>query len=228
MTNHVDNTFRFQDRSEAGCILANRLKSYAELRDVVVLALPRGGVPVGAGIARALNAPLFAFIVRKLGVPGHEELAVGAISSGGRPLINTAVTRKLHLSDRMVDSLIRRETRRLSRSNDLYCAGRQMPDLKDKIVILADDGATTGSSLALAVQAVQQQGAAQVIVAVPVAPPLAISQLNKVADQVFCLMEPKKFVSVSHWYQDFEQPTDREVCGILDRMAALLPARKSA
>ncbi len=231
MGNHTNNnhtSFRFLDRSEAGNILANRLKSYVKLGNVVVLALPRGGVPVGAEIASKLNAPLFAFIVRKLGVPGHEELAVGAIVSGGSPIINTALAKKLGLSDRAVDSIIRRQTRVLSRRQELFCAGQKMPELKDKIVMLVDDGATTGSSLSLAVEAVQQQGAAYVIVAVPVAPPYALSQINKVAAEVICLMQPTKFISEGHWYQEFHQVTDREVCQILERFAPKMPVQKSA
>jgi putative phosphoribosyl transferase len=222
--NGRNGTFKFQDRSEAGYILGNRLKFYANLRDVAVLALPRGGVLVGAEISRALRAPLYTFIVRKLGAPGHEELAIGAITSGGSPIINTAITKKLGLSDRTVDSIVRRETRHLTRSQVLYCAGRPMPDLKDRIVILVDDGASTGSSLCLAVQAVQQQGVAHVIVAVPVASSSALSQLGKVANEVLCLMEPKNFVAVSQWYLQFTQPTDREVCQILERSAAVAPA----
>lgn len=227
MTNH-NRSFIFQDRSEAGAILANRLKSYATLGDVVVLALPRGGVPVGAEIARTLNAPLFVFLVRKLGVPGHQELAMGAITSGGTPIIDPAVTNKLHLSDRLVQSVVRRESQRLARSHNLYSAGRKSPDLNGKIVILAEDGATTGSTLALAAQTIRQQGAAQVIVAVPVATPSAVSLLNKSADQIVCLMEPDKFVNVSHWYQQFDQLTDRQVCQMLERSAADGQEQKSA
>lgn len=227
MTNHENGrngTFKFQDRSEAGYILGNRLKSYTNLRDVVVLALPRGGVLIGAEISQALKAPLYPFIVRKLGMPGHEGLAIGAIASGGNPVINTAVTKKLGLSERTVDSIVRRETRHLTRSQDVYCAGRPMPDLKDRIVILADDGASTGASLCLAVQAAQQQGAAHVLVALPVAPSSAVSQISNVADEVLCLMEPKNFATVSQWYLQFKQPTEREVCQVLDRAASLAPA----
>ncbi len=226
MPNH-DGNFTFHDRSEAGMILANRLRSYATLGDIVVLALPLGGVPVGAEIARALNAPLFPFIVRKLGVPGHQELAMGAITSSGEPIIDPAVTEKLHLSDRLVQSIIRRETQRLSRTHNLYSAGRT-PELKDKIVILADDGATTGSTLALAAQTIRQQGAAEVIIAVPVATPVAVALLNKSADEVVCLMEPKRFVNVSHWYQHFELLTDRQICHIMERLVGPEPQPKSA
>lgn len=228
MPNNSSNTFKFQDRTEAGYILANRLRSYMKLRDVVVFALPRGGVPVGAEIARALNVPLFAFVVRKLGVPGHEELAMGAVTSGGSPLINSAVTRKLHLSKALVDTVVRRETRELSRSERLYGRERQLPDVRDKIVILTDDGAATGSSLSLAVQTIREQGAAQVIVALPVASPPAIAQLTKIADQVVCLMEPKKLIAISQWYQEFDQLADREVCQILDRSTEQKNGRKSA
>jgi putative phosphoribosyl transferase len=226
-TNHATNDFVFQDRAEAGYLLANRLKAYANLRDVVVLALPRGGVPIGVEVARALNAPLFPFSVRKLGVPGHKELAMGAITNSSRPLVNRTVTKKLGLSDRFIDTVIRRETKRLLRAQNLYCAGRPMPQLEGKIVILTDDGASTGSSLSLAVQAVQEQGAAYVIVALPVAPPYAVSQLNKLANEVLCLMQPGKLVTVSRWYQEFAVPTDREICRMLDG-ANVQTSRKSA
>jgi predicted phosphoribosyltransferase len=228
MPNNSENTFKFQDRAEAGYILANRLRPYSKLRDVIVLALPRGGVPVGAEIARALGVPLSVFIVRKVGVPGHRELAMGAVISGGNPRINLAVTRRLHLSKAMVDSVVRRETRELSRTERLYNRQRGAPDVRDRIVILADDGAATGSSLSLAVQTLREQGAAEVVVAVPVASPPAIAQLTKIADEVVCVMEPKKLVAVSRWYQQFDQLTDQHVCDILDRMAGQGNARKSA
>lgn len=216
-TSNTTNGFRFLDRTEAGYLLANRLKGYANLRNVEVLVLPRGGVLVGAEIAHALSAPLFPLIVRTLGVPGHKELAMGAITSSGKPLVNRTVTKKMGLSDRFVDAVVRRETKQLLRSQNLYCAGREMPHLKDKVVILADDGASTGSTLTLAVRAVQDQGAAYVIVAVPVAPSFAVARLSKIANEVVCLMEPKKFVAVNRWYQKFGQPTDQEICQILNR-----------
>lgn len=227
MSDH-NGSFIFQDRNEAGAILANRLKSYAEMADVVVLALPRGGVPVGAEIARALKSPLFAFIARKLGVPGHKELAMGAITSGGRPMIDPAVTSKLHLGERLVQTVVRRETQRMKRTEELYCKGQKPPDLKDKIVILADDGATTGATLALAIQTIRQEGAAEVIVAVPVATHSAVSLLSKTADEVVCLMQPKKFVNEGHWYEEFGRLTDRQVCQILERAAAEEARPKSA
>lgn len=227
MTNH-NRGFVFQDRSEAGAILANRLKSYATLGDVVVLALPRGGVPVGAEIARVLNAPLSVFLVRKLGVPGHQELAMGAITSGGTPVIDPTVTTRLHLSDRLVQSVVRRESQRLARTQNLYSAGRKSPELSGRIVILADDGATTGSTLAQAAQTIRQHGAAQVIVAVPVATPSAVALLSKSADQTVCLMEPEKFINVSHWYQQFDQLTDRQVCQMLEHAAVNAQEQKSA
>lgn len=228
MANH-NSGFSFQDRSEAGLILAHRLKSsYATLEDVVVLALPRGGVPVGVEIARALKAPLATFLVRKLGVPGHKELAMGAITSGGAPTIDPAVTEKLHLSDRLVQSVVRRETQRLEHSQILYSSGRKSPDLNGKIVILADDGATTGTTLAFAVQTIRQQGAAEVIVAVPVATPGAVSLVSQSADEVVCLMQPKTFIHVSRWYQKQEDFTDRQICDMLEHSADEWSQRKIA
>ncbi len=207
-----------RDRSEAGRMLATRVKAYVNRPDVVVLALPRGGVPVGAEIALALHAPLAVFMVRKLGVPGHEELAMGAVTSGGRTLINHAITNSLHISDHEVELAVERELRELHRRERLYCRGCQIPEVKGKIVIVTDDGVATGSSMLLAAQALRAQGAAYVIVAVPVAPAEVISQLYKAAHEVICLAEPEPFVAVGHWYEDFHQLDDHEVCLILDRM----------
>jgi len=207
-----------RDRSEAGRMLATRVKAYVNRPDVVVLSLPRGGVPVGAEIALALHAPLAVFMVRKLGVPGHEELAMGAVTSGGRTLINHAMINSLHISDREVELAVERELRELHRRERLYCRGCQIPEVKGKIVIVTDDGVATGSSMLLAAQALRAQGAAYVIVAVPVAPAEVISQLYKAVHEVICLAEPEPFVAVGHWYEDFHQLDDHEVCLILDQM----------
>ncbi len=227
-TQSTNPNFTFRDRSEAGTILGNRLKSYAALRDVVVLALPRGGVSVGAEIARILNAPLFPFFVRKLGMPGHQELAIGAITSGGTSFVDPALTRKLQLAERWVAAIIKREKRRLARSEEAYASARKLPDLNGKIVILADDGATTGSTLAMAVQTLRQQGAAQVIVAIPVATHSAVAALSKAADEVACLMEPRKFINVGYWYKDFAQPSDQQICQMLERSGAQIPVLQTA
>ena len=226
MTTNVN--LPFHDRSEAGKLLAGKLQSYANRRDVIVLALPRGGVPVGAEIAAALKAPLFVFVVRKIGVPGREELAMGAITSGGRTLINHAVTAALHMSDDEVRLAAARELREVSRRERLYSRGEQMPDLKDKVIILTDDGIATGSSMLLAAQALRAEGAGYIIAAVPVAPAETVSQLHRVANQVVCLAEPEPFVAVGEWYEDFHQLTDHEVCVILDQLLERTAELKTA
>ncbi len=218
----------FRDRREAGRILGNRLQWLAGRRDTIVLALPRGGVPVGAEIAVHISAPLFVYDVRKLGVPGHEELAMGAITSGGKRLINRAVTGALHISENAIEAVARREMEELCRRDRLYGRGRRLPELKEKIVILVDDGIATGSTMMLAVQALREQGAGRILVAVPVASAPVISQLHRLADDVVCLAEPEPFVAVGQWYEDFRQVTDHEVCSILDRLFARTPELQSA
>lgn len=221
-------TLPFRDRSEAGQLLACKLQSYASRRDVIVLALPRGGVPVGAEIAAALNAPLFVFVVRKIGVPGREELAMGAITSGGRTLINHAVTSALHISDDEVRLAAARELCEIERRERLYSRGEQMPNLKDKVIILTDDGIATGSSMMLAAQALRTEGAGYIVVAVPVAPAETVSQLHRMTNQIVCLAEPEPFVAVGQWYEDFHQLTDHEVCVILDQLLARTAELKTA
>src|SRR5579864_9530261 len=159
----------FGDRSEAGRLLAAQLQSYKNRSDAVVLALPRGGVPVGAEIAATLNLPLYVFAVRKLGVPGHQELAMGAIASGGRTLINPATINALHISPREIELEVERELRELARRERLYCRGQRFPELKDKLVILTDDGVATGSTMLLAAEALRAEEVAYIVVAVPVA-----------------------------------------------------------
>jgi len=218
----------FRDRIEAGRLLGARLRAYAGRAGTIVFALPRGGVPVAAEVAEALRAPLFVFVVRKLGVPGQEELAMGAITSGGKRLINRAVTSKLNIPEREIDEVAWRETAELLRREKLYSRGRRVPEVKNKTVILTDDGIATGSSMVLAVQALREQGAGRIVVAVPVAPADAILQLRRVADEVVCLAVPEPFVAVGQWYQDFAQVTDHEVCSTLDLLIARTPELRSA
>jgi putative phosphoribosyl transferase len=210
-------TLPFRDRSEAGKLLADRSGCYANRSDVVVLALPRGGIPVGAAIASALKCELHAFLVRKLGVPWQPELAMGAIASGGTRLINPAVAGTLHIPEVAVEAVVQRETQELVRRDRLYRRGRPLPNLRDKIVIVTDDGVATGSSMMLAVQAIRQLGAGFIVAAIPVAPPGAVAQLRQVANEVICLAEPEGFTSVGEWYQDFHQLDDHEVCRLLDQ-----------
>ncbi len=225
-----DHTFRlpFRDRREAGWILAQRLQWLAGRNNTIVLALPRGGVPIGAEIAIVIGAPLFVYDVRKLGVPGHEELAMGAITSGGKRLINRAVAESLHISESAIEAVARREMQELKRRERLYCRGRRMPEIKEKIVILVDDGIATGSTMTLAVRALREQEAGRIVVAVPVASGAVISQLSRLADDVVCLAEPEPFLSVGQWYEDFRQITDHEVCSTLDRLFARTPELQTA
>jgi putative phosphoribosyl transferase len=209
-----------RDRDEAGRLLAQRLSGYSQRPDALVLALPRGGIVVGAEIASALGIPLFPFVVRKLGVPGREELAMGAITTGGMRLLNEAMIQTLGISDAMVEQVTQREAQELLARDRLYSRGRQRPDLKDKIAIVTDDGVATGSSIMLAVQALRRSGAGFIVVAVPLSPAQAISQLNKIADEVVCLAEPEPFNAVGQWYEDFHQINNHEVCCILDRLFA--------
>jgi putative phosphoribosyl transferase len=222
-------TLPFQDRTEAGQMLAQELRAFAARPDVVVCALPRGGVPVGAEIAKSLDVPLTVFMVRKLGVPGHEELAMGALTSGGMRLINRGVVETLGISESRIEGVIYREMQELARREKLYCRGQRMPDVEGRVVILTDDGIATGSTMFLAVESLRRQGAAYIIVAVPVAPAEAISRLRGVADQVICLAEPEPFAAVGEWYHNFRQLTDHEVCQILDELAGRQqPQLKSA
>jgi putative phosphoribosyl transferase len=207
----------FRDRSEAGRMLGERLGSYLNRSDVVVLALPRGGIPVGAALARELNCELHAFLVRKLGVPWQPELAMGALASGGMRLINSAVVGTLRIPETVVEAVVHREAQELVRRDRLYRRGRPLPSLCDKIAIVTDDGVATGSSMMLAVQAIRQLGAVSVVAAIPVAPPGAVAQLRQVANEVVCLAEPEEFAAVGEWYQDFHQLDDHEVCRLLDR-----------
>ena len=218
----------FRDRSEAGRLLAERLRFYAGRPDTVVFALPRGGVPVAAEIAEALQVPLFVFVVRKLGVPGREELAMGAITSGGKRLINREITTTLNIPESEIDQVARQETRELLRRERLYSRGLPMPDVTNKIVILVDDGIATGSSMVLAVQSLRDREAGRIVVAVPVAPAGVASQLGCLADEVVCLAAPEPFAAVGQWYQDFVQVTDDEVCCILDHLIERTPELQPA
>ncbi len=209
----------FQDRPEAGRLLAQALKEYQGRPDVIVLALPRGGVPVAHEVAKALNAPLDIFLVRKLGVPGHEELAMGAIASGGARVINHDVVDQLNIPPAVIDSVARREQQELERREQLYRGGRPAPDIREKIVIVIDDGLATGSSMKVAVAALRQQQPARLVVAVPIAPPETCESLRNDADEVVCAATPEPFMAVGAWYRRFEQTTDEEVTELIQRAA---------
>jgi putative phosphoribosyl transferase len=207
---------RFRDRSDAGRQLAERLAEYRDRPDVIVLALPRGGVPVGAEIARALGAPLDVFVVRKLGVPGHEELAMGALASGGARVINDVVVRRARISDAALDAVTAREQAEVTRRERLYRGDRPPPDVRGRTVLLVDDGLATGATMRAAVEASRQSDPRRIIVAVPVGSPETCASLRRVAEDVVCLATPEPFVAVGFWYEDFGQVSDEEVRAALD------------
>ncbi|HWI16535.1 MAG TPA: phosphoribosyltransferase [Vicinamibacterales bacterium] len=205
----------FRDRVEAGQQLAERLLSYRNRADVVVLALPRGGVPVAYQISQALNVPLDVFVVRKLGVPGHEELAMGAIATGGIRVVNEDVVIPFGIPSTVVDSVACSEQIELERREQLYRGTRAAIGLANKTVILVDDGLATGSTMRAAVIAARQQHPARVIVAVPVGAPSTCAALARDADEAICVRMPDPFVAVGLWYRDFAPTSDHEVRELL-------------
>jgi putative phosphoribosyl transferase len=215
----------FRDRRDAGQVLATRLSHYAYRPDVLVLALPRGGVPVGFEVAKALDAPLDVFLVRKLGVPGHEELAFGALAMGGVRVLNEQVVRELHLPQSVIDAVTASEERELARRDERYRDGRPLPDVRGRIVILVDDGLATGSTMRAAVAALRQQGPSRIVVAVPVAAPPTCEALRAEADEVVCAVTPEPFWAVGLWYEDFSQTSDEEVRALLQQAEQLHPSQ---
>jgi putative phosphoribosyl transferase len=209
----------FANRREAGVELASHLREYAGRNDVVVLALPRGGVPVAFEVAQALNAPLDVFLVRKLGLPGHSELAMGAIASGGVRVLNDDVVRWYGVPGRVIEAVARNEQAELERREREYRQGRPLVDLHGKTVILVDDGLATGSTMKAAVQAARRLAPAQVIVAVPVGSPSSCGELRDIADETVCARTPEPFSAVGQWYYDFSQTTDDEVRQLLEEHA---------
>ena len=205
----------FRDRADAGRQLAARLKPYAGTPDVMVLALPRGGVPVAYEVARALHAPMDVFIVRKLGVPGQEELAMGAVATGGVRVLNHQVVNALGIPDYVIDAVVKWETDELKRREQLYRGHRPPPNVPGKTVILVDDGLATGSTMLAAVRALREQGPARIVVAVPVASPDTCELLKTHVDEVVCAATQEPFYAVGFWYRDFAQTTDEEVRGLL-------------
>jgi putative phosphoribosyl transferase len=206
---------RYHDRSAAGKILAEALSSYAGRPDAVVLGLPRGGVPVAVEIARTLGLPLDVFIVRKLGVPGHEELAMGAIASGGVRVLNHEVVNHLGLSAESIEHVARVELHELQRRELLYRQDRPPVDVRGRTVILVDDGLATGSTLRAAIAAVREQGAGRVIVAVPVAPWETADEFSTEVDELVCPLKVTNFQAVGLWYHHFDQVSDDEVRSLL-------------
>ncbi|WP_431266564.1 phosphoribosyltransferase [Roseateles chitinivorans] len=206
---------RFADRRDAGRQLVARLAPYAHRDDVTVLALPRGGVPVGAEIARALEAPLDVLVVRKLGLPGQPEYAMGAIASGDVRVLNTQVLQQLAISYSAIEIVTRAEVRELHRREKLYRGNRPAPAVEGRQVILVDDGMATGASMRAGVQALREMRPAKIVVAVPVSSPETCHLITQDADEVLCAHTPERFRSVGQWYERFEQTTDEEVRRLL-------------
>jgi putative phosphoribosyl transferase len=206
---------RYRNRSEAGRILATYLSTYRNQTDLQVLALPRGGVPVAYEVARALHAPLDVFLVRKLGVPGHEELAMGAIATGGMRVLNEDVVRTLFIPSAIIESVMEREQHELERRERLYRDSRPRPQVRGRTVILIDDGLATGASMRAAARALRQQQPARLVIAVPVAAPQSCQEFRTEVDEVICAYMPQDFYGVGWWYDDFSQTSDQEVRDLL-------------
>lgn len=211
---------RFRDRVEAGRLLAAQLRRFADQPGVIVLGLPRGGVPVAAEVARALGAPLDIFIVRKLGVPGHRELAMGAIASGGIRVLNTDVIEMLGITERSIAAVVLEETAEMERREREYRGARAFPDLHGATVILVDDGVATGSTMMAGIAALRRMNPGTLVAAAPVMSREARESLARAADVCECVATPEPFHGVGVWYEDFNQTTDGEVRNLLDREAA--------
>lgn len=209
------------DRQHAGIVLAKLLKEYSRRTDVIVLALPRGGVPVAYEISVELSLPLDVFIVRKLGVPGHEELAMGALASGGVALLNEDIIQALHIDQSSIDLVKQVEFEELSRREQLYRGNSSFPNLLGKTIILVDDGIATGSTMKAALRALQQQKPATIIIAVPVASPSMVDEMVNLVDVIVCPLRPINFHAVGLWYDNFSQTTDEEVIELLEKSKSL-------
>ena len=206
---------RFRDRADGGRQLARLLAEYADREDVIVLALPRGGVPVGVEIARSLHAPLDVFLVRKLGVPGHDELAMGAIASGGVRVLSHDIITQLGISTAAIDAVTEREQAELDRRDRMYRGDRPQAPLANRTVILVDDGLATGATMEAAILAARQSAPARIVVAAPVGAAETCQRLRTIADEVVCASAPDYFQAVGLWYERFDQTTDDEVITLL-------------
>lgn len=212
----------FEDRRDAGRKLATHLSHYAGQHDVIVLGLPRGGVPVAYEVAESLRAPLDIFVVRKLGVPGHSELAMGAIASGGVRVLNENVVQSLRISHEAIEHMAAREQTELERRERTYRGDQPRPDLQGRTAILVDDGLATGASMHAAVKALRAHDPDRVVVAVPTAPPETCAEFESEVDEVVCATTPRPFYGVGAWYRDFSQTTDREVRILLEEAGKVL------
>lgn len=208
---------QFRNRIEAGQLLAGKLTQYAGRADVLVLALPRGGVPVGLEVAGALHAPLDVFCVRKLGVPGQEELALGAIASGGVRVLNSEIVEGLQIPGDLIDAIAAREWRELERRERAYRGDRPAPEVQGRTIILVDDGIATGSTMRAAIKALRQLEAARIVVATPTAALSTAREMRPNVEEFVAVMTPADFAAVGQWYQDFGQTTDTEVRELLER-----------
>jgi len=218
-----DELLPFADRAEAGRILGARLVAYSWRGDVVVLGLPRGGVPVAFEVARVLNVPLDVLVVRKLGTPWERELAIGAIASGEIQVLDLSMVKQLCVPSEAIQEVAAAERRELERQERLYRGNRPPLSVAGKTIILVDDGIATGSCILAAIAAVRRQGAARVVVAVPVAPATACGAIRMEADEVISVAEPEMFLAVSQWYEDFSQTSDDKVRALLERSRASMP-----
>jgi len=210
----------FRDRKQAGELLARKLTKYANREDVVVLAIPRGGVPVGFEVARALHVPLDVFIVRKLGVPWQEELAFGAVATGGVRVLDEQILESVHLTPEQIEKVTERENKELERRERVYRGKRAALAVKGKLVLLVDDGIATGSSMLAGITALRQLEPAQIIVATPVAPPTTCARLRKKADDLVCVSMPVSFFAIGQFYENFLPTSDAEVCALVEEASA--------
>lgn len=211
----------FEDRTQAGRLLGEALADYANRSDVVVLALPRGGVPVGFEVARMIDAPLDIMLVRKLGTPGQEELAMGAIASGGVCVLNPDIVAVIDISQETIEAVAATERQELERREQAYRGNKPPPAVENHCIILVDDGLATGASMLAAVSALRQRKPASIVVAIPVAPPDTVQRLKQEADDVVCLATPEPFSAVGRWYREFSQTSDDEVKSLLERAGSM-------
>jgi putative phosphoribosyl transferase len=209
----------FKDRVDAGRKLANELSKYANRSDILILALPRGGVPVAFEVAKELNAKMDVFVVRKLGVPGNEELAMGAIASDNIIVLNKDVVRSFQISKQVIDAVAARELKELERREHIYRGKRPKPSISGSTVILIDDGLATGATMSAAASAVKTKNPTKIVIAVPTGAPDTCKFFEEKVDEVICVATPEPFYSVGAWYEDFSQTTDEEVCELLNKAA---------
>lgn len=214
-------SIKFRTRTEAGKMLARQLTSYADCKDLLVLGLPRGGVPVAYEVANLLGAPLDICLVRKLGVPGHKELAMGAITSGGIRVLNHDVVSSLGITTETIDQVTAEELQELQRRDRAYRGDRPLLDVKNRTIIVIDDGIATGSTMRAAITMLQKQQPKRIVIAVPIAPPETCEELSNQVDEVVCLKMPERMYAVGVWYEDFSQTTDEEVRYLLAKQSAV-------